>query len=162
MCGSSPVAAMILLWSCDLTKVSFIHSPSSSRPCPSRRNQSAVNVDVIGPFWCGMNKPSSLDLSRFLDSYMAERVHSCIGFSSIWLREGQSHFPRCFCLPVAPVLLQRYFLSLFSACDPFATSPLPSRMHGKLGSPLLSVAFCYGPSGPSGSMLLVWWYLRHP
>ncbi len=31
-------ACSILLWSCDLTEVIFIHSPSSSRPCPSRRN----------------------------------------------------------------------------------------------------------------------------
>ncbi len=104
-----------------------------------------MNVDVIGPFWCGMNDPSSLDLSRFLDSYT--------------FREGQFRFPRFLCLPEALVLLQTYFLYLFSACAPFAISPLPSRMHGKLGSPLLSVVFCYGPPG---SMLFVWWYLRRP
>jgi hypothetical protein len=77
-------ACSILLWSCDLTEVSFIHSPSSSRPCPSRRNQSAVTVDVIGPFWCGMNKPSS-----FL-----------VFWIRIWLREGQSWLLtiRCECM----------------------------------------------------------------
>jgi hypothetical protein len=63
----------ILLWSCDLTEVIFIHSPSSSRPCPSRRKQSTVNVDVIGPFWCAINNPSSLDLTRFLDSLTFSR-----------------------------------------------------------------------------------------
>jgi hypothetical protein len=60
----------ILLWSGDLTEVDFIHSPRLSRPSPSRRNQSAVNVVVIGPFWCIMKRPSSLLLSRFLDSWI--------------------------------------------------------------------------------------------
>ncbi len=55
----------ILLWSCDLTEVSFIHSPNSSRPSPSWKNLSPVNVDVIGRFWCCINPPSSLFLSRF-------------------------------------------------------------------------------------------------
>jgi len=63
----------ILLWSCDLTEVNFIHSPNKSRPSPSRRNQSTVNVDVIGPFWCCMNTPSSFLLSRFLDSWITPR-----------------------------------------------------------------------------------------
>jgi hypothetical protein len=43
-----------------------------------------------------------------------------------------SRLSRFLCLPEAPALLQRYFLSLSSACAPFATSPFPSRMHGKL------------------------------
>jgi hypothetical protein len=124
-------ARSILLWSCDLNEVSFTHSPISSRPCPSLRNQSAVNVDV-NPFWCGMNKPSSLELSRF--------------WIRIRIREGQFRFPRFLCPPEVLVLLQRYFLCLFSVCDPFAISPLPSRMHGKLGFPLISVAFCCGPA----------------
>ncbi len=64
---------IILLWSCDITEVNFIHSPNSSRPSPSRRNQSTVNVNVIGLFWCCMNSPSSLFLSRFLDSWITPR-----------------------------------------------------------------------------------------
>jgi hypothetical protein len=75
-------ACNILLWSWDRTEVNFIHSPSRSRPSPSRRNQSAVNVDVIGPFWCCMNTPSSLMLSRFLDSWITTwRVVSFVQMS---------------------------------------------------------------------------------
>ncbi len=76
-----------------------------------------------------------------------------------WFHEGPFHSPIFLCPPGAPALLSRYFLSLFSACVPFATFPVPSRKHGGLGSPLLSVAFC---AGPPGSMLFVWWYLRRP
>ncbi len=97
----------ILLWSCDLTEVRFIHSLSNSLPSPSRRNQSAVNIDVIGPVRWVMNDPSSLVL-------------------------------------------------LFTTCVPCATFPLPFRMFGKLGFPLLSVTFC---CGPLGSTLSVWWYV---
>ncbi len=63
------VACRILLWSGDLTEVIFIHSPNNFLPSPSRRNQSAEYVDVIGPFWWSMNEPSSLILSLFLDSW---------------------------------------------------------------------------------------------
>ena len=66
-------ACNILLWSGDLTEVDFIHSPSRSRPSPFRRNQSAVNVDVMGPFWCIIKSPSSLLLSRFLESWITSR-----------------------------------------------------------------------------------------
>ena len=44
-------ACSILLWSCDLTEVIFIHFPNNSLPSPSRRSQSVVKVDVIVPFW---------------------------------------------------------------------------------------------------------------
>ncbi len=57
----------ILLWTCDLTEVIFIHSPNNSLPF-SRIIQSVVKIDVIGPFWWGMNEPSSLTVPLFLDS----------------------------------------------------------------------------------------------
>ena len=45
-CVSSSVT--FFLWSCDLTEVIFIHSPSNSLSSPSRRNQSVVKVGIYG------------------------------------------------------------------------------------------------------------------
>jgi hypothetical protein len=89
-------ACNILLWSCDLTEVNFIHSPNNSLPSPSRRNQSAVNVDVIGPFCCS----SMSRLHWFSPAFWIRGL----------LREGLSRFPSCLCLPVDPVLIPRCLL----------------------------------------------------
>jgi hypothetical protein len=141
MCGSSSVAFSfgLVIWPRSSSSIL-----PASRPCPSRRNQSTVNVDVIGPFWCGMNNPSSLDLSLFLDSYT---------------------------VPWREVSFPQIFLSSRNSCPSVETFPLPFLgmcsfhrfstpfSYAKLGSPLLSVVFC---CGPPGSIPFVWWCLHHP
>jgi hypothetical protein len=67
--------------------------------------------------------------------------------------------PICLCLPIAPVLLQRFPLFLFVGCVPYVTFPFSfsyARSHGNLGFHLTSVSSCWGLFE---SMLFVWWWV---
>ncbi len=58
---------IVLLWSWYRTFVFFSHSPSLSRLSHSVKSQSPVKVEVMTPFLCSRQVPSSVVRSLFLD-----------------------------------------------------------------------------------------------
>ncbi len=110
-----------------------------------------IHHDKTSPLW-------RLTWLALFGGSWTSRLHKF--FPSFWIRGssliGMFCSPICLCLPVTPVLLRRCLLFLFVVCVPSTTFPPSSRMFGRLGFHLLSVAvYC----GLLGFMRIVWWWV---